>query len=82
MKVLIDFAKLPLPQQARILWERGDYLLSRRAGSYTFSLYALDNFFVEVCAQEPGTITQIIVLESFIRRDAFLRVSSPERSAA
>lgn len=74
MKVLTDFAKLTLPQQAGILWEQGDYLLSRRAGSCIFTLYALENFYVEVCAREPGTISRIVALESFIRRDAFLRV--------
>jgi hypothetical protein len=82
MKGLIDFAKLPLPQQARILWEQGNYLLSRQDESCTFSLYSLENFFVKVCTQETGTITQIIVVDSFIRRNASLQIDSLERSAA
>jgi hypothetical protein len=76
MKALATFAQLPVQQQVLTLWEKGNYLLSRRAGRYSFSLYSVDDFFVEVCAQEPGTITQIILMDSLVRLDAYLKVIS------
>jgi hypothetical protein len=82
MKGLIDFAKLPLPQQARILWEQGNYLLSRQDGVMHLFVVFPGKLLCKVCTQETGTITQIIVVDSFIRRNASLQIDSLERSAA
>jgi hypothetical protein len=72
MKSCAAFAELPLSDQFNTLWEEGHYLLNRRVGSYTVSLYALKSFYVEVWLKDPEGITQIIVLESFIQLDAYL----------
>ncbi len=75
MKALVAFAQLPLQEQAQQIWDQGCYLLSRSFGRYTCSLYEVDNFFVEVWYNEQRhTITQIIVLDSFIRLDAYIKV--------
>jgi hypothetical protein len=83
MNALVAFARLPLPKKAQTLWEKGNYLLSRRAGPYLFTLYALENFYIEVCYQEEEQVlTQIKVIDSFIRLDSYMRVISPKGLAA
>ncbi len=82
MNAFVEFAQLSPPQQAKILWEEGDFLLSRRAGSCILSLYALNNFFVEVCYREKQQMLyQITILDSFIRLDACLKVISFQDSS-
>lgn len=76
MMATIEFAELPLREQAQYLWDRGNFLLSRSDDTFTFSLYAVDDFFVEVWYDLEQQISQVIVLEHLSSLEAYLRTVS------
>jgi hypothetical protein len=76
MIATVEFAELPLREQAQYLWDQGNFLVSRTDDTFTFSLYAVDNFFVEVWYDADQEISQVIVLEHLSSLEAYLRAVS------
>jgi hypothetical protein len=77
MIALPDFADLTSQEQAQYVWDHGEYILSRTEKHYTLCLYRVNSFFIEVWYNhEHDQISHFILLSSFIRLDAYLKVIS------
>jgi hypothetical protein len=77
MIALSDFADFTIQEQAQYVWDQGEYILSRTEKHYTFCLYRVNTFFIEVWYNhEQERISQFILLSSFVRLDAYLKVIS------
>ncbi len=77
MIAIPQFAELPIREQALYLWDNGEQILTRQGEYNTSVLYSVDTFFVEVrYDDESGAITDIVLIDNFVRLDAYLRAVS------
>lgn len=60
---LYEFNAMNEDGQAKVLWDRGVYLMTLQEGGFKFALYQLDSFYVEVWYHINGN--EIIRIRSF-----------------
>jgi hypothetical protein len=68
-----EFVQLPLEAQAYHLVEQGQYLIDKKGQRSTVTLYALEDFYVEVWYnREYNSITAITCFKKVSKLDAYL----------
>jgi hypothetical protein len=71
---LEDFVLLPIDEQAQLVWEHGQYLISRQGQRTTANLYAVAAFYVEIWYdREQNSITAITCFDDVSKLDSYLK---------
>lgn len=60
---LYEFSLLPISDKGETLWENGEFIISLKEGTLSYSLYSLFGYFVEV--NLCNTENQIIDIRPF-----------------
>jgi hypothetical protein len=58
---LYEYNQLSLDEKANVLWQHGNFLISRKEGENGFNLYSLFDFYVEVQASNSTNKIENII---------------------
>jgi hypothetical protein len=58
---LYEYNQLSLDEKANVLWQHGNFLISRKEGENAFNLYSLFDFYVEVQASNSTNKIENII---------------------
>ena len=73
MESMFEFIILPSDEQARYIWGKGTFLMSRQLGRYNISLYHLEGFYVEIWYnKDDNTIYAITPFRDTSRLEPYL----------
>ena len=70
---LFEFNQLVLDEQSQIIWEHGNYLLSREEQEYKIDLYSIFGFYSEIWfSKEQNSLETVINFEVGGEMDIYL----------